>query len=49
MRHKLSSSELRVYALSDDVCDRKVSVPYPLVSYGDMLRMILESETVIAL
>lgn len=49
VRQKLSSSELRVYALSDDVRDRKVSVSYPLVSYADMLRMILESDTVIAL
>ena len=39
----------RVYALSDDVLTRTLTKSYPLVSYADMLRMIFEADTVVAL
>ena len=38
-----------VYALADDATSRQVSSPYPHISYQDMLRMIMESDTVVAL
>ena len=39
----------RVYALSDDVVTRTVTTSYPLVSYADMLRLIFDSDVVVAL
>jgi sulfur transfer complex TusBCD TusB component (DsrH family) len=39
----------RVYALSDDVHARNITSSYPVVSYADMLRMMFEADTVIAL
>ena len=39
----------RVYALSDDVRARNITSSYPVVSYADMLRMMFEADTVIAL
>ena len=38
-----------VFTLSDDVVSRKLSSPYPSVSYPDLLRMIFEAETVAVL
>ncbi len=35
-----------VFTLSDDVVSRKLSSPFPSVSYQDLLRMIFEAETV---
>jgi len=35
-----------VFTLSDDVLSRKLSSPFPSVSYQDLLRMIFEAETV---
>ena len=39
----------RVYALADDVTSRKVSSSFPLISYGDFLRLIFEADNVVAL
>jgi len=39
----------RIYALSDDATSRQVTSTYPMISYGDMLRMIFEADAVIAL
>ncbi|WP_447978613.1 hypothetical protein [Candidatus Nitrospira bockiana] len=39
----------RVYALSEDVGARSVRASYPAVSYGDVLRMMFEADSVIAL
>lgn len=39
----------RVYALSDDVLARSITSSYPVVSYADVLRMMFEADTVIAL
>lgn len=39
----------RVYALSDDVCARNFTSSYPVISYADVLRMMFEADTVIAL
>jgi len=39
----------RVYALSDDVVTRTATTSYPLVSYADMLRLIFDSDVVVAL
>lgn len=38
-----------VFTLSDDVLSRKLSSPFPSVSYHDLLRMIFEAETVAVL
>lgn len=38
-----------VFTLSDDVLSRKLSSPFPSVSYQDLLRMIFEAETVAVL
>lgn len=38
-----------VYALTDDATSRQISSPYPHISYQDMLGMIMESDTVVAL
>lgn len=46
---KLPGTFQQVYALSDDVRVQNVPVSYPLVSYADLLRMILESDTVVSL
>ena len=35
-----------VFTLSDDLLSRKLSSPFPSVSYQDLLRMIFEAETV---
>ena len=40
---------LFVFTLSDDVLSRKVSSPFPSVSYQDLLRMLFEAETVVVL
>jgi sulfur transfer complex TusBCD TusB component (DsrH family) len=45
VRHK-KLPFLYVYTLSDDVLSRKLSSPFPSVSYQDLLRMIFEAETV---
>ncbi|MDQ6733061.1 MAG: DsrH/TusB family sulfur relay protein [Nitrospirota bacterium] len=39
----------RVYVLSDDVLARNITSSYPVVSYADVLRMMFEADTVIAL
>jgi hypothetical protein len=39
----------RVYVLSDDVIARRITSSYPVVSYADMLCMMFEADTVIAL
>lgn len=39
----------RIYALSEDVAARKVASPFPTVSYQDLLRMIFDADTVVAL
>lgn len=38
-----------VFTLSDDVLSRKVSSPFPSVSYQDLLRMLFEAENVAVL
>jgi sulfur transfer complex TusBCD TusB component (DsrH family) len=38
-----------VFALSDDLLSRKLSSPFPSVTYQDLLRMIFEAETVAVL
>lgn len=38
-----------VFTLSDDLLSRKLSSPFPSVSYEDLLRMIFEAETVAVL
>ena len=38
-----------VFALSDDVLARNVTTSYPVISYADVLRMMFEADTVIAL
>ena len=38
-----------VFTLSDDLLSRKLSSPFPSVSYQDLLRMIFEAETVAVL
>lgn len=38
-----------VVTLSDDLLSRKLSSPFPSVSYQDLLRMIFEAETVAVL
>lgn len=40
---------VRVYALADDVVSRKASPSYPLISYGEFLRLIFEADNVVAL
>lgn len=40
---------LYVFTLSDDALSRKVSSPFPSVSYQDLLRMLFEAETVVVL
>lgn len=39
----------RVYALADDVTSRKALPSFPLISYGDFLRLIFEADNVVAL
>jgi sulfur transfer complex TusBCD TusB component (DsrH family) len=39
----------QVYALSEDVLSRNVSSPFPKVSHRDLLRMMFEADTVVAL
>jgi sulfur transfer complex TusBCD TusB component (DsrH family) len=39
----------RVYVLEDDAVSRGISSHYPTASYADMLRMIFEADSVIAL
>jgi sulfur transfer complex TusBCD TusB component (DsrH family) len=38
-----------VFALSEDLLSRKLSSPFPSVTYQDLLRMIFEAETVAVL
>lgn len=38
-----------IFTLADDVLSRKLSSPFPSVSYQDLLRMIFEAETVAVL
>ena len=38
-----------VFTLSDDILSRKLSSPFPSVSYQDLLHMIFEAETVAVL
>ena len=39
----------RVYALSDDVRACSITSSYPVISYADVLRMMFEADTIIAL
>lgn len=39
----------RVYVLSDDVCARHITSPYPMISYADVLRLMFETDAIIAL
>jgi sulfur transfer complex TusBCD TusB component (DsrH family) len=39
----------QVYVLEDDAASRGIPSNYPTVSYADMLRMIFEADSVIAL
>lgn len=39
----------RVYVLADDVTFRKAVPSFPLISYGDFLRLIFEADNVVAL
>jgi sulfur transfer complex TusBCD TusB component (DsrH family) len=39
----------RVFALSEDAASRNVTPAFPLVSYKDMLQMILDADAVVAL
>lgn len=39
----------RVYALADDVTSRKASPSFPVISYGDFLRLIFEADNIVAL
>jgi sulfur transfer complex TusBCD TusB component (DsrH family) len=39
----------RVFALSEDAVSRNVTPAFPTVSYRDMLQMILDADTVVAL
>ena len=39
----------RVYALADDAAARHISPVFPTISYGDMLRLMFEADTVVAL
>lgn len=38
-----------VYALSEDVRARHITPPYPVISYGELLRMMFEADVIIAL
>jgi len=38
-----------VFTISDDLLSRKLSSPFPSVSYQDLLRMIFEADTVAVL
>jgi sulfur transfer complex TusBCD TusB component (DsrH family) len=38
-----------VFALGEDVAARKASCRFPVISYGDLLRMIFEADAVVAL
>lgn len=38
-----------IFTLSDDVLSRKLSSPFPSVSYQDLVRMIFEAENVAVL
>ena len=39
----------RTYALVDDAATRNLRPSFPTISYGDMLRLIFDADTVIAL
>ena len=39
----------KVYALQDDLAERKVSSVFPAISYRDLLRMIFEADRVVAM
>lgn len=39
----------RVYVLSDDVSARHITSPYPMISYADVLRLMFETDAIIAL
>ncbi|MEW6543932.1 MAG: hypothetical protein AB1411_10020 [Nitrospirota bacterium] len=39
----------RVFALSEDVASRKVASPFPSISYSDLVEMIFDADTVVAL
>lgn len=39
----------QVYALQDDAARRNVTSAFPMISYRDLLRMIFESDRVVAL
>jgi hypothetical protein len=39
----------RVFALSEDLASRKTTSTFPMVSYADMLKLMFEADTVIAL
>jgi len=39
----------QVYALQDDVAQRKVTSAFPTISYRDLLRMIFEADRVVAI
>jgi len=40
---------LRVYALADDAASRHITPVFPTVSYQDMVRLMFEADTVVAL
>ena len=39
----------QVYALQDDVAQRRVTAAFPMISYRDLLRMIFQADRVMAL
>ncbi|MER3424405.1 MAG: hypothetical protein C4293_15495 [Nitrospiraceae bacterium] len=39
----------RVYVLSDDVASRNVTPAFPMISYAEMLRMMFDADSVVAL
>lgn len=38
-----------VYALADDVATHKATPSFPLVSYGDFLRLLFEADNIVVL
>lgn len=39
----------QVYALADDLAQRKATSRFPMISYRDLLRMIFEADRVVAM
>ena len=39
----------RVYALSDDVAARGIAPAFPTISYPDLVRMLFEADSVVAI